>query len=383
MEAVGDQDFAKILVVEDDKDQRMAITRLLSKLEANVFDAESGQKALSLMLRHDFVLVILDINMPNMDGIETARLMRANEPTANIPIIYVTAYSQDDQSISEAYQLGAIDYLFKPLKSEILLAKVQSFLFYHYKEQERQLERELQKEAEKEDMKRRAELLALQNKELREFSYITSHDLQNPLNTISNYVQILQEDYGGKLDKDAERYLNTIAKASERMQKLIKDLLVYSQIGQKRVLRPVDLNELIKYIQSDLHYLISETGANFEIGKLPQINGVDTEFNLLFQNLITNAIKFVEKGIKPQIKISAEEGETHWAFEVEDNGIGMEEKYQEKIFAIFQRLHSRKQYEGTGIGLAHCQKIVEYYEGRIWVDSILNEGSTFRFTIKK
>ena len=222
--------------------------------------------------------------------------------------------------------------------------------------------------------------LKKKNRELEQFTYVASHDLQEPLRTINSFTELMEEQYRGKLDDTADRYLAYIAQASTRMSALVKSLLDYSRIGRKRELTTVDCNEQLEAVQKDLEVSIVESNATFELGKLPQIKAYETELRLLFQNLISNAIKFRKPNTTPHITITAKK-DNGWTFAVQDNGIGIAENHKEKIFAIFQRLHSKSAYEGTGIGLAHCRKILELHDGEIWVDSQPNEGSTFYFSI--
>lgn len=225
--------------------------------------------------------------------------------------------------------------------------------------------------------------LKLRNKEMEQFAYIASHDLQEPLRTIMNSVDLLEEEYKGKLDATGDRCLDILDRASHRMSDLIAGLLEYARIGQKGEHSRVDCNELIRVIQEDLGVRIEETQTTFELENLPEIVAYETELRLLFQNLITNAIKFAQSGISPHIRIGAQEQEDLFTFSVQDNGIGIADEYKKTIFFIFQRLHAQSTYEGTGIGLAHCQKIVQLNGGDIWVESQPNEGSTFYFTIPK
>ena len=223
--------------------------------------------------------------------------------------------------------------------------------------------------------------LELKNQELEQFTYLASHDLQGPLKTITNYINLIQEDYAEQLDEHAAKYLQVISNAAGRMKLLINGLLDYSRLGEKREVESVNCKEIVENILSDLALLISEAHASFDIDPLPTIKGNKTELILLFQNLIINAIKFRKKGIAPHISIRVKKGKQYWEFAIQDNGIGIEEEYRERIFIIFQRLHNRKEYKGTGIGLAHCLKIVKAHRGRIWVESQPDEGSTFFFTI--
>lgn len=223
--------------------------------------------------------------------------------------------------------------------------------------------------------------LKRKNTELEQFAYVASHDLQEPLRTTFSFVQLLKEQYEGKLDNKADKYLNFIADSSSRMKVLINDLLDYSRIGSKNEMAPIDCNKILQVVIADLNTAITDSSAQISWKPLPVIDGYPTEIKQLFQNLVINAIKFRKKELIPQLQISAERSEGYWTFAFTDNGIGIEKNHTERIFIIFQRLHNRSEYQGSGIGLSHCKKIVELHHGKIWVDSIIGEGSTFYFTI--
>ena len=226
------------------------------------------------------------------------------------------------------------------------------------------------------------EQLILSNKELEQFAYIASHDLQEPLRTISNYTGLFQEQYKGKLDKDADKYLDLINGATVRLQSLIKGLLDYSRIGHDKIMTEVDCNKVVQDVLKDMTTLIEESHAAIYAEKLPVVKGYP-ELKSLFQNLISNAIKFRKKDEQIIIHITVQSKNNEWLFAIKDNGIGIDKKYYERIFTIFQKLHTQKQYAGTGIGLAHCKKIVELHRGKIWVESEPGKGSSFYFTIPK
>jgi PAS domain S-box-containing protein len=225
------------------------------------------------------------------------------------------------------------------------------------------------------------EELRQKNRELEQFAYIASHDLQEPLRTVSSFSAQLQKQYNDKLDDLAQKYLFFIQQGTERMKTLITDLLDYSRIGKKKELRTIDCNTLMENVMADLHTAIQESKVEIQKENLPVVNGYTTEMKQLFQNLISNAIKFRKNGVLPKIQISSQPVNGGWEFSIKDNGIGIAEEHNERIFVIFQRLHSRSEYEGTGIGLSHCKKIVELHGGRIWVHSKPGEGSAFHFTI--
>lgn len=236
------------------------------------------------------------------------------------------------------------------------------------------------KMAEKAEIERSKEL-AIKNKELEEFAYIASHDLQEPVRTISSFVELFREIYMDKLDDQGREFLDLMEGATTRSQKLIVDLLAYSRIGRHKELVDVDMNEMIDHLLTDLSVRIKESGATITHDQLPVIKGYGTELRLLFQNLVSNAMKFQDKGVKPVVHIGYQRLEEHHKFTVKDNGIGIEDKYFDQIFVVFKRLHGRSEYEGTGIGLAHCKKVVDLHEGRIRVESELHEGTTFHISI--
>jgi light-regulated signal transduction histidine kinase (bacteriophytochrome) len=218
--------------------------------------------------------------------------------------------------------------------------------------------------------------------ELEQFSYVSNHDLQEPLRTLNQFTQLFQEKYAGTLDEEGEKYIEFISKSATRMKALVKDLLEYSLLGKESLRTKVDCNMIVEAILSDLDDSIKASRTKLTVQKLPTVLGYETELRLLFQNLIGNAIKYQKKDALPEIHISAESQEKDWLFSIRDNGIGIEQKYFEKVFIIFQRLHNRNEYVGTGIGLAHCKKVVEMHGGRIWVESTPGLGSTFMFTIQ-
>ena len=238
-------------------------------------------------------------------------------------------------------------------------------------------------EKEKDEVFRNSAELERQNIELKQFAYLASHDLKAPLRTLKSYTDLLSDRYGGRLDDKANKYLEFISGAVDRLDSEIKALLQYSLIGEHQSLESVDIGQLIERIKQNLAIDISEFNCYFEAYDLPTIIACRPEMISLFQNLISNAVKFTSSERKCHIQIKAQEESGFWRFDVIDNGIGISEKNLHKIFTMFERLHSKDEYEGTGIGLAHCRKIVQAHEGKIWATSKLGQGSTFSFTIKK
>lgn len=226
------------------------------------------------------------------------------------------------------------------------------------------------------------EQLARSNKELEQFAYVASHDLQEPLRTVSGYLQLLQGRHQDALDEDANEFISYAVKAAARMKQLIEDLLAFSRVGTTaKEPAPTACDVVITEVLDSLELAIDDANAMVTHDPLPVVSADAGQLMQLLQNLISNALKYRHADRDPVIHISAEQREGEWVFSVKDNGIGIEDKYAERIFVIFQRLHGKEEYSGTGIGLAVCKKIVERHGGRIWVESVPGEGSTFLFTI--
>jgi light-regulated signal transduction histidine kinase (bacteriophytochrome) len=223
--------------------------------------------------------------------------------------------------------------------------------------------------------------ILFKNKELEQFTFIASHDLAEPLNALTNFTQLLHNEYAGKLDDEGNTSIDYIYQSANRMKLLLKGLLDYSLLGKDSFVTAVDCHKIVGEVISDLDDSITANEANISLQKLPVISGYSSELKSLFHHLINNAIKFRKKEVCPEIKISVENFKNEWLFSIEDNGIGIEEQNKEKVFVIFKRMVKRDEYEGTGIGLAQCKKIVEMHSGRIWVEDNATGGSTFCFTI--
>lgn len=223
--------------------------------------------------------------------------------------------------------------------------------------------------------------LEAKNRELEQFAYIASHDLQEPLRTVAGFAMLLEQQYSQALDDDGKQYIRYIREASDRMRNLIKGLLDYSLLGKEARKQRVDLNVIVEQVLVDLNQQISERSAVITYDYLPIVMAYEVAIRELFQNLISNALKYQRPGVIPKIAVRVRRKQSEWFFEVEDNGIGIDPKYKEKIFGIFQRLHARSEYSGTGIGLAHCKKIVDLHGGKIWVEPAQTTGSIFHFTL--
>lgn len=227
----------------------------------------------------------------------------------------------------------------------------------------------------------RTEELQRSNQELEQFAYVASHDLQEPLRMVSSYMQLIERRYKGKLDADADQFIDFAVDGAKRMQLLIQALLAYSRVGSRgKPLEPTSCSAVLAEVLSNLQIAIEESGATVTHDRMPTVMADSTQLSQLLQNLTSNALKF--RGTEaPRIHIGVEKEDDHWKFSVSDNGIGIEKQFFDRIFVIFQRLHTRSEYPGTGIGLAVCRKIVERHGGRIWLESKQGKGTTFYFTI--
>jgi PAS domain S-box-containing protein len=231
------------------------------------------------------------------------------------------------------------------------------------------------------ELAQRSQELARSNRELEQMAYVASHDLQEPLRMVASYLQLLEQRYGERLDADAHDFIGFAVDGAKRMQNLINDLLSYSRVGTRaQPLKSVDCTALVATALRALRVAVDESGAHIEYGALPLVMGDEAQLTQLFQNLLSNAIKFRGQQA-PRIAIWAEPDGGFWRFAVQDNGIGIAPEYFDKIFGMFQRLHSRAKYSGTGIGLAICKKIVERHGGRIWVETAPQQGAIFKFTL--
>ena len=494
-------DRAKILLVDDTPENLVSLEAALEGLGQDLVLASSGTQALRHLLEDDFAAVLLDVKMPEMDGFQTAELIRARKRSRHTPILFLTGYKSDEQ-LFRGYDLGAVDFLFKPIVPEILQSKVSVFvelrragerlrrkaeelarteqrfrvvleaapdamvitnqagtielansradtLFGHSREaligrdihsllpdwecpgedppraglprptpeqrltahrddgsafpaeitrnsfhtpdgllittairdatDQADAEAKIQRtnlELEKRVTERTA-ALRYSNEALRQFAWAASHDLQEPIRTVFTYSQWLSQITHGNLGPRESKMLGTIEEHASRLNQLLGGLRQYIQVSDsgQHAGTAVDCNAVVKAATWNLQAMIQESGAIVECGPLPSITSFELPLVQLFQNLISNAIKYRSADL-PVIRISAREEENWWVFSVQDNGIGIDPKYFDYIFGVFRRLHG-PQKSGTGIGLAICRAAVERLGGRIWVESAIGAGSTF------
>jgi light-regulated signal transduction histidine kinase (bacteriophytochrome) len=355
----------------------------LEVLGEELVSARSGTEALRHLLEHDFAVILLDVKMPEMDGFQTAELIRSRKRSRNTPILFITGYKSDEH-LFRGYDLGAVDFLFKPLVPEILRSKVSVFVELS---RNTALLRELNTTLEQRVAERTAELeasneaLRQSNDDLKQFAYAASHDLQEPLRLVALYSQMLQRKYQGQLDEQADQFISFIVSGAHRMELLLRDLLAYSQVGSsgEGPPGPVVCTDVMNKVLLNLQASIEQNAAAVSWNGLPRVQAHEVRLVQLFQNLVGNAIKY-RRTEPPRVNVNAEQRPGEWLFSVQDNGIGIKPEYAKQVFGIFKRLHGNA-YPGSGIGLAICQRIVESYGGRIWVESTPGEGSTFFFTL--
>lgn len=391
---MNSEEKINILLIDDKPENLLALEAILQDLALNIYKANSGNEGLALLLEHEFALVLMDVQMPEMDGFETARLMRGLEKTRQIPIIFITAINKDEKYIFQGYETGAVDYLFKPVEPEILTSKVKVFMDLH--RQQKQLEhqaRELEKkmtelstvllelQGKEKLLKKQATELKNVNQELQDFAYIVSHDLKAPLRAIGSLANWISADYADKFDEDGKEQMRLLIARVKRMHELINGVLQYSRLGRSKEKK--DLIDLASLAHQVIDFLAPPDHIDIQVETaLPRIWCEKTRIAQVFQNLISNAIKYIDKP-DGQIRIGAVEKEDCWEIYVKDNGPGIAKKHFHKIFQIFQTLNPRDEVESTGVGLTSVKKIVEMYHGKVWLDSEVGSGSTFYFTLPK
>jgi signal transduction histidine kinase len=380
-----------ILIVDDDESTRRSLRLIFEKMGYETETAGTGREAIEKAQGRFFNLALLDIRLPDMAGIQLLAPLKEMHP--DMAVILVTGYASLKTAL-QALNEGASGYITKPLDMDEVLVTVREALEKERLVMEnRRLFQEVQRElAERkraeEELKQTMAELARSNQELEQFAYVASHDLQEPLRMVASYVQLLARRYQGRLDADADEFIAYAVDGATRMQALINDLLAYSRVGTRgKPFEPTDCEAILDQALANLQVAIEENGAAVTHDLLPTVMADATQLTQLFQNLIGNAVKFRgEESLRIHISAhwpSAIENRKsdEWIFSVRDNGIGIDPEYHERIFLIFQRLHTREEYPGTGIGLAICRKIVERHGGRIWVESQPGKGSIFYFTI--
>ncbi|TCJ12671.1 hybrid sensor histidine kinase/response regulator [Flaviaesturariibacter flavus] len=386
-----------ILIVDDKPENIFSLERILALNGFATDSAPSGEDALKKVLRQEYALIILDVQMPGMDGFEVAEAITSLNKTRDTPIIFLSAVNTHKRFVTKGFETGAVDYITKPVDPDILILKVRNFYRLYEKTQAlKAAERELKllnEGLERRVAERTRELLEtnreleISNHDLQQFASVASHDLKEPLRKIQLFGNMIKD--ADVLHGRPASHLEKIIGSAERMSNLIQDLLSVTRLSESVHFARADLATLVDEVLSDLELVIREKGATIDIGPLPQLYVIPGLIRQLFLNIIGNALKFSRPGVPPLIQVRAGFTETpdpeaplagsgaYCRIEISDNGIGFDEKYAGKIFTLFQRLHAREEYEGTGIGLAIVKKIVEKHKGLIFPRSTPGEGARF------
>lgn len=357
----------RILVVDDDEANRQAVRQLLGD-DYELFDAATVREGWEIYQAVNPDCVLLDFCLPDADGLTLLDRMGTD-----VPVVMLTGEGNETLAV-EAMKRGAQDYLSKKsLTGEALWRAVHRAIgVVHLKRKVREQQVELE---------RRAVQLERSNRELETFAYAASHDLQEPLRSISGFCELLRDRYRGQFDEQADRWMEKVIRGGDRMKTMIGDLLAYSRIDTRgNQFIPVDLASAFEEAVGNLSIPIRQSHAQVTCDKLPSILADPGQMVHLLQNLIGNAIKY--RGAEtPRVRLAARRENRGWVFSVSDNGIGIEPEHFERIFQMFKRLHRQSEYPGTGIGLAICQRIVQRHAGRIWVESERGAGSVFHFSL--
>lgn len=396
-----------ILIVDDDAKNLTVLETVLADSSYRLVRATSADEALLALIDREFALLILDIQMPGMNGFELAQMIKNRKKTAHVPIIFLTAYYNEDAHVVEGYDTGAVDYLYKPVNPVVLRSKVAVFAELHRKSREtaaanavlssevearRRIEEKLRelnqtlehRVAERtQELRQHSERLRRANEALEEFAYAASHDLQEPLRNVALYAELLRERHGGNLNAEGAGFLEVINEGAHRMSQLVSGLLEYARADYLDEPTPVSDGEaVVAQVLKNLDRLVQESGAVITHDALPSVPIKAIHLEQLLQNLIGNALQYKKDGEPPRVRVLAAQEDGHWRFSIHDNGIGIAPEYHQKIFGIFKRLQSgRRESASAGIGLAICQRIVARYGGRIWVESEVDHGATFHFTL--
>jgi signal transduction histidine kinase len=364
----------KILLVDDRPENLFALQKLLGALDVEVFSVRSGEEALGLTLENDFFAAILDVQMPGMDGYELAELLRGNLPTATLPIIFVSAVFSDEYHHRKGYEAGAVDFISKPFVPEILLSKIRVFLDLF--EQRQSLERLI------EELNRSNGQLALVNQELETFSYSLSHDLSAPLRAIDGFLHMLVDALGTGIPAEARHYLETVHENVHQMNGLIDGLLHFSRLAFEPLsMRTIDMQALAEYVLQDLRAARPNPDLEVSLAGLPAAWGDPQLIKQVFFNLLENAFKSTRQREAARIEIGFFLRNDKNVYFVRDNGMGFDLQYAEKLFGLFQRMHSAAEFEGAGVGLASVRRIIFRHGGEVWAEAKVNQGATFYFTL--
>ena len=383
-------DRVNILLVDDQPANLIALDAMLSGLGQNLVKAESGREALKWLLTHDFAVILLDVKMPEMDGFETAALIRQRDKSRHTPILFLTAADNSQTHAVRGYAVGAVDYLIKPVVPEFVRSKVAVFVELAKKSELLRRQTQLLAESEQAALdlaETRAELvreLEHKNRELESFSYAVSHDLRAPLRRIDSFSRAVLESQGDKLDEAGRRYLERVREASQHMSELIDDVLYLSRVTTADLReQDVNLSAIAALILNRLQESEPTRKVETKIRPAVLVTGDGQLLRIALENLLENAWKFTSKQNDARIEFGVTQAAGEPTYFVRDNGAGFDMTYTDRLFGPFQRLHRQGEFPGSGIGLATVQRIIHRHGGRVWAEGLVGQGATFQFTLAR
>ena len=361
----------KILIIEDNKSLNEELIDWFTFEGFEAWSADNGFDGIDMACQLVPDIILCDIMMPDMNGTEVLEDLRNNVSTRLIPFIFMTALS-GRLNIRTGMELGADDYITKPFTRIELIKTVTTRL------KKAESIRELTDTKAQE----RTAKLNFTNMELEAFNYSVSHDLHAPLRALNGYANMLTEDYADLLDSEGKRMLNAITEQSKKMGALIDDLLSFSRISTNEIkISAIDMHDLALTVFTELAADQDKAKIDFRITEIDSSYGDAPMIKQVWVNLISNAIKYTSKITIPVIEIGSTNTETETVFYIKDNGAGFDMEYYDKLFSVFKRLHSARQFEGNGVGLAIVQRIIQRHQGRVWAESEINKGTTFYFAL--
>ena len=385
---MGQPHISHILLVDDEQANLDALEAVLEILGQRLIRATRGEQALKCVLEHDFAVILLDVQMPGMSGIETAALIRARERSRTTPIIFLTGMMRTAEMVFSGYSAGAVDYLMKPLEPEVLRAKVA--VFVELDRARHELEQEISERVRIAEqvselnnaLRQKNDDLLAANADLEAFCHSVSHDLRMPLRHIHSYISILEASASSKLNSEERRHVTTVQTAALRMTRLIDDLLAFSRIGRAAMHRQrIRMTELIDETFQDLAPDLTNRRIDWQRHAIPDTMGDPQLLKQVWVNLLANAVKYTRPRDPARIEIGAEEADDEIIYYVKDNGVGFNMQYADRLFGVFQRLHAEQEFEGTGVGLANVRRIVQRHGGRTWAEGVEGRGATVYFSM--
>jgi two-component system, sensor histidine kinase and response regulator len=377
-----------ILLVDDQPANLLALEAMLQGLGQNLIKAESGREALKWLLTHDFAVILLDVKMPEMDGFETAAMIRERDKSRDTPIIFLTAGDKGHTDAVRGYAVGAVDYLVKPVVPEIVRSKVAVFVELAKRTEQLRRQTDLLRRSEQEARElaeARAELVAdleHKNRELESFSYAVSHDLRAPLRRIEGFSRAVVESQGERMDPEGRHYLERVGEATRQMGQLIDDVLYLARVSRADLRQhEVDLSAVAGAVLERLRETDPARELDVRIRPGMIVVGDGQLLRIALENLLGNAWKFTAREPNPRIEFGQTQVAGEPTYFVRDNGAGFDMTYVDKLFTPFQRLHLASEFPGSGVGLATVQRIIHRHAGRVWAEGLTGQGATFHFTI--